>query len=613
MTRLRRTSSGSAAVPLVLLSLVLSACGGGSGGASAPPPDPNAPQQLAYAMPTYTVRTDEDAPVNAASWVGGDPTTFTCTPDLPAGLVMDPATGAISGHPTAPAPQQLHVVRASNEFGLDEASVRIEIKWAEHKSIAPKTNPTDDDLRHFLDRTHFGFSDASYTLLKAQGLSTYVNSMTALPSQTEVEQQARAWLVDEDDPNGLFPSHADMVNWWIHLLIANPNPFQEILALHWHDHFAVSSSILEGSNQFYMVNHVNLLRTMGAGNLRTFLTALARDWAMLEWLDGVRNNGGAGHQPNENFAREWFELFCFGVDNGYTQQDIVEAARAFSGYRTRYNNETGQSYIEFSRTRHDPNDKTVLGVLIPGQSEHDDYEAMTDITLGAIDPVHGHSRCARWIVRSTLRRFVMDDPPEELVNQLAGLLESNGWELRPMLRALFKSEAFFSSQAKSGFVKTPMEHLIGFQRTTTLYGNPNEVRRRTELLGNWPTQPPTVDGWPEDAAWLSAQALIERANTIKYFIRDAKSLQTELGIEVEDLLPPGLPTSLQVVDALALRMRLDLSTAERDQLALYLDTDRLSNGTIIDSPFDATNATHIDRRVRGLLYMMGLHPSYLTR
>lgn len=596
---------------LAVLALTATACGGGGGG---PTVDPNAPQNLAYDAPTYTVRTDDPVTPNTPSWTGGTPTTFSCVPDLPDGLVINATSGVISGTPTAATPSQVHTVTASNESGQDAVNITIEVLWSEPKSILPKANLSDDDIRHFLDRTHFGFSDAHYALIQAQGMPTYVSAMTSLPTQTQVETDARNnYLVDDNDPTGMFPSHQDLINWWAYMQVVNPNPFQEVVALHWHDHFATSSSVLEGGNLYYMIGHVDLLRQMGTGNLRTFLTALARDWAMLEWLDGVENNGAEGQQPNENFGREWFELFCLGVDNGYTQTDIVEAARAFTGYRSRFNNGTGQSYIEFSAARHDGGSKTVLGVVIPAQDTTDDYDAMTDLTLALQDPVSGHSRCARWIVRSIIRRFAMNNPPDELINQLAGVLETSGWELKPVFDTLFLSEAFYSAQAKAGFVKTPIEHLTGFQRSTQLYGDPNQVTRRAVLLGNTATQPPTVDGWPEDEGWLSAQALVDRANVIKYLIRDAKTIQDSLGIDVADLLPPGLPTSLEVVDSLALRLHLDLTTSERDQLATYLDTDRQGNGTIISSPFDASNPTHIDQRVRGLLYMMALHPTYLTR
>jgi uncharacterized protein (DUF1800 family) len=598
---------------LLALALPLAACGGGgAGGGGGPTLQP--PQDLAFPSASYVVRTDEPVPAIAPTWSGGDPTSWSVVPDPPAGITLNPSTGELQGMPQVAVPSTVYTVTATNSAGSDATNITVEVLWHEEKSIRAKTVFTDDDIRHLLERTHFGFSDVHYGLIQSMGVPAYVQAMTQLPPQTQLETDARnAYLVDEDDPNGMFPSHQNMVDWWTYMQVLNANPFQEVLALHWHDHFATGSTVLEGSNQYYMVNHVNLLRQQGAGNLRTFLTALARDWNMLEWLDGARNNGAPGQQPNENHAREWFELFCLGVDNGYTQQDIVEAARAFTGWRSRYNSDTGQSYMEFSPARHDANAKTVLGVVIPGQNTTDDYEAMTNLTLALTDPVSGRSRCARWIVRSTLRRFCYEAPAEELINQLAAVLENANWELKPMLDALFTSEAFYCARAKEGFIKTPIEHFVGFQRATQLFGDPNQVTRRAVLLGNTATQPPTVDGWPEGAAWMSAQGMVERANVIKYLIRDAKPVQDALGIDVADLLPPGLPTSLEVVDTLALRLRLSLTTAERDTFALYLDTDRQSNGTIISSPFSATNPTHINQRVRGLLYMMALHPTYLTR
>ncbi len=99
-----------------------------------------------------------------------------------------------------------------------------------------------------------------------------------------------------------------------------------------------------------MVQQINLWRKQGSGNLRSLLLSMARDSMMLVWLDGILNTKNA---PNENFAREWFELFSLGVDNGYTQADIVQAAKAFTGYRLRFDAVTGQAYTQFDPTRHD--------------------------------------------------------------------------------------------------------------------------------------------------------------------------------------------------------------------------------------------------------------------
>lgn len=615
-TRLPTRGFATFSFPAAVLGLVgaFSSLAGCGGGGSAGSTDPNAPQNLAYGASTMVVRVDEPAVPNMPTWTNGDPISFFCTTTLPDGLVLDPTSGVISGTPTDSAPMAVFTIVASNDAGDDSTDVSIAVYWPEEKSLLPVANPSDDDLRHFLERTHFGFSETHYNLVQQVGLEAYIEAMTALPPQTQIEQEARVHLVDDNDPNAMFPSHDDITNWWMHLMVASGNPFQELCALHWHDHFATSSDVLEGGNTHFMVNHVNLLRSQATGNLRTLLLALARDWAMLEWLDGVENHyNGNNYVPQENFCREWYELFCLGVDNGYTQQDIVEGARAFSGYRRRFNATTGQSYLEFFPNFHDPAPKTVLGTVIPGQNVTDDFAAMTDITMGLVDPATGRKRVALWAARSILRRFCMDVPAPELIEQLAEAIENANWELKPAFDVLFQSEAFYSAAAKEGLAKMPIEHFTGFQRTTLCYALPNEVRRRAAILGNVPSRPPSVDGWAEGASWFSAQAMIDRANVTQYLVRGAKATQDSLGVDLRDLLPSAQPTSTEVVAALALRLRLALSPQDAADMALYLDTTRTSGGVVNPSLFDATNQAHIDERVRGLLYIMSQHPSYLTR
>ena len=600
-------------VGLSTVCLALVGCGGSGAGPTGGTGGTGAPAELTYSATTFEVRTDGTVQ-NAPTWKGGTPTAWSIQPPLPPGLALNANTGAIEGIPTAAYGPAAHVIQATNEGGMAETTVTIQVLWSEPKSLLPKASFSDDDIRHFLDRTHFGFSQAHYDLILANGLPAYVPAMTAMPAQTAMEQDAfTTYLTDGNDPGGDFPSQTDMARWWIHMMQANANPFQEVLAFHWHDHFATSSDVLDQSRRHWMVNHVNLLRGQAAGNLRTLLLALARDWAMLQWLDGVLNNGAPGQQPNENFGREWFELFCLGVDNGYTEADIVEAARAFTGYRSRYNANTQKRYIEFDPNRHDAGDKTVLGQTIVGQNATDDYAAMTDITLGFRDPASGVSRCGQWIMRALLRRFVYEDPEPALINQLAELLEASNWELKPVLDTLLLSEAFYCARAKEGFVKAPVEHVIGFARTTGCVGFPAQIESRTRILGNIPTRPPVVDGWPEGASWLSAQTMIDRSNVIEYLIRDAKPLQDSLNVDLADLLPPGTPTPQEVVAALALRLRLELSAGDTTKFVTYLDTNRDGSGNVFPDPFDPTDPNDINEKVRGLLYMMALHPSYLTR
>lgn len=376
--------------------------------------------------------------------------------------------------------------------------------------------------------------------------------------------------------------------------------------MHWHEHFATSQEVLGGGRSYYMIKHVDMLREKGAGDLREFLVAISRDWAMLWWLDGyisTKNN------PNENFGREFFELFCLGVDSVYEQADILEAARAFTGYQDRVlDEETGLRHMLFMESRHDPDDKTVLGQLIPGQNVTDDYAAMVDITVD-------HGPAAEWFARSMLRGFVLEEPNEVLVDQLAQVMRDADYDLADTLRAMFQSEAFFSAKARRSLVKSPVDHALGFELSTGLRVRVNELHYALDDMGNIPTMPPTVDGWPGGEQWLSAHGMVERANLLRDAIGDSDSIaeQGVHGLDLRALLPAGTPTSTEVVDAAALLLGVTLTPAERTRLAEYLDTSRASNGMVTPDPFDAANPDHIDERIRGLFYILGQHPTYMVR
>jgi hypothetical protein len=199
-----------------------------------------------------------------------------------------------------------------------------------------------------------------------------------------------------------------------------------------------------------------------------------------------------------------------------------------------------------------------------------------------------------------------------VVDELAGILRDQGYELAPALRALFLSEAFYSEKAREGLVKSPVEHAVGFVRSTGLTIRVGTLDSTLVALGQRPTQPPTVNGWPGGPLWLSAQGMIDRTNHVRNCIT-ARTLQAGLGIDAAALLPSPNATSAEVVDALADRLKVVLAPPEHDRCVEYLDTQRLGDGTVVPDPFDPTNATDIDERVRGLLYVLAQHPTYLVR
>jgi len=565
------------------------------------------PSGLVYSATKVEYEDREPIAPNFPTVGGGEVKTFSIAPALPDGLSFDANNGWITGTPTGVAAATDHVVTAGNAAGSATAKLVISVRINRADSLAPQPGPLSDaDRRHFLTRTCFGVDLDKLSKLENQGLSQFVDGMLTFKKGTKAEKDAEVELVNESDPAGFegqFPSETDLARWWVHLLMRNDNPFQEVMALFWHDHFATSSEVLSSDRRRWMKDHIDLWRHRGSGNLRDLLVDMTRDWAMLRWLDGISNQKKA---PNENFGREFWELFTLGVDNGYTQEDILEAARAFTGYRERYDEETKLRYIEFDPERHDAGAKSFFGRTIVGQNDGDDYEAVVDITLE-------ERAVAEFICGKLFAHFCYEDPPKALVDEMAATLRAKKWELKPVLRMLFTSEAFFSKKAREGFVKSPVEFSVGFIRATGLMIRNSSLDTSLRDQGQRPTQPPTVDGWPEGAFWLSAQGMVERANLVLTCITD-RTRQADAGIDVADILPPENRRSApEVVDALVGLLRVTITAEDRADLIEYLNTNRKSDGSTEPSPFDGTDAKHIDERVRGLLYILAQHPTYHTR
>ena len=469
-------------------------------------------------------------------------------------------------------------------------------------SLAAKGSFSADDVGHLLNRTRFGPTAADLATVQQMGVPAFIDAMLVLPAGSPAEDAATTAEIEDT----AFPEEHELVRWWLRVMQDTGTPFQEVLALFWHDHFATSQVILSGDKRYWWPTHLDLFRRGGTGNLRTLLKSVARDWTMLEWLDGVRSTRSA---PNENFARELWELFTLGVDNGYTQADIVQAAKCFTGFRTRFDDTTQQSFVAFDATRHNTTNKTVFGQTVAGRTGVDganEYDDMIDLTL-AQRPV------AEYVCRKLLAHFCYANPPPSLVDALAALLRSSNYELAPVLSALFRSEAFYSATAKGALVKSPVDLALGFVRATGMRTHMDDLDVGVENAGQRPTMPPNVNGWPGGTLWLSAQAMVERANFVRQCVTH-RGTDVQTGLDLRALLPAGAQTTApQAVDALATLLRVTLSATDRTTCVDYLNTQRQSNGTVVASPFNAASDTHIDERVRGLLYVLAQHPTYHVR
>lgn len=326
--------------------------------------------------------------------------------------------------------------------------------------------------------------------------------------------------------------------WWLDRMARSPAPLQEKLTLFWHGHFTSSFGDVHDAVAMYAQNR--LFRREAAGNFARLLDGVARDPAMLRYLNNDQNR--AGH-PNENWARELMELFTMGIGQ-YTEADVKESARAWTGWTLRDERTyEGRRTFAFRPAVHDGGPKTFLGQTGPW-----DGADIMRIVLA-------HPATPRWIAGKLARFFVSPTPDPELVDAMAQRLRDAGYEIAPVLRALFRSRAFYRPEVVHAQVKSPAEFAVGAVRHLGI-ARPDWVRLSGAMaaMGQRLFFPPTVAGWRGGTSWITAGTVFARADLA------AALLSGRLG--APDLAP------LSSVDATTARLLgLSLPPARRAALA----------------------------------------------
>jgi uncharacterized protein (DUF1800 family) len=281
--------------------------------------------------------------------------------------------------------------------------------------------------------------------------------------------------------------------WWMTRMAYGPHPLQERLVLFWHGH--LTSSIRDDrQGSWRLWNQNELLRQHAAGNFRKLIQAISRDPGMLRYLNNDRNIKA---RPNENYARELMELFTLGIGN-YTEQDIKQVARAFTGWQ-----HDGVEFVYAAR-QHDEGEKTVFG-----QTANFNGDDIIELLMR-------HPACAPYIGGRLYDYFVGADPDPKVHASLGDVLRENDYELRPLLRVILRSQAFYAPKRIGGKIKPPVQLLVG---TTRLLGagalNTPQSRRELEKMGQVPFEPPNVKGWPgtyDSRKWINTATLLARYN-----------------------------------------------------------------------------------------------------
>ncbi len=369
-----------------------------------------------------------------------------------------------------------------------------------------------EDARHLLNRAGFAASiddiDAFAGLSRSEAADRLLGGttsevLTPAPAwandfvpprhiRAMGEEERRAFLRDQRD-KGL-----ELRSWWLSEMLVTPSPLTEKMVLFWHNHFV--SSLQKVRSPALMYRQHMLLRRHAFGYFGDFLHDIARDPAMVIYLDSASNRKG---QPNENFAREVMELFTLGEGN-YAEQDIKEAARAFTGWSI--DQETGE--FMFRAPAHDEGIKTVLG-----RSGSLDGDAVIDILLA-------QPQTAEFIVSKLWREFVSPTPDPIEIKRIARMFRDNRYSIRVTLRALLVSDAFYAPRNRAALIKSPVELIIGTLRQFRFEtGAVTPFALAARQLGQDLFAPPNVRGWRGGEAWINGATLLARRQLLERLFR----------------------------------------------------------------------------------------------
>ncbi|MCH7815924.1 MAG: DUF1800 family protein [Proteobacteria bacterium] len=282
--------------------------------------------------------------------------------------------------------------------------------------------------------------------------------------------------------------------WWANRMVASNRPLQEKMALFWHGHYAVNESKVRDYRK--LLKQLELFHEMGTGSFRDLMVAIAQDPAMLSFLDASVNVKGA---PNENFAREIMELFTMGVGH-YTETDIREAARAFTGW-----NYADLDFV-INQDLHDDGEKMFLG-------HRGNFDGVEIIDLIMEQPV-----TAEYIAGKIYRFFVRQELGAELGTELGNIFRDADYQVAALLATIFMSKDFYSAASVGRQIKSPVQLAISTYRKLGLLRVPGvpDFNQATGALSQSLFRPPTVAGWAGGRSWVTPGLLLERGN----FARD---------------------------------------------------------------------------------------------
>jgi hypothetical protein len=361
--------------------------------------------------------------------------------------------------------------------------------------------------QHLLWRTGFGPMPQYFSFIRQQSQKTLFKTILKASSGSpeyldvadnmfkglmmgigEVGRMQKKDLSEEEKKQFRKQSQQDIKSLnlsWLNQMVYSESQLREKMALFWHGHFASRNL-----NIFYQQLLLDIIRRNALGNFSDLLFAVSKSAAMINFLN---NNQNRKDHPNENFAREVMELFTMGRGN-YTEQDVKEAARAFTGWGADLRGE-----FVFRYAQHDEGTKNFLGYK--GNWDGDD---ILEILLK-------QKQTSIYITRKIYRFFVNDKADDSKVNWLAERFYQNHYDIKRLMEDIFTSDWFYDEANIGTKIKSPVELIVGIRRMLPMeIENPESQLLVQRLLGQLLFYPPNVAGWPGGTSWIDSSSLMFR-------------------------------------------------------------------------------------------------------
>lgn len=350
--------------------------------------------------------------------------------------------------------------------------------------------------KHLISRAGFGIHHndiEKYKNLSPKKLyqelknnSEYKVLLTDFLTVTPEQYQEMSKATDKRPLNQFNKNYNSAINKaWHSQMINTPYQLREKMALFWHGHFATRIQ-----QSLFNKDIIEVFRKNALGNFKDMVFEVSKSPAMLNFLNNQQNKKA---RPNENFARELMELFTLGRGN-YTEKDIRESARAFTGWS--YN-----SLGEFvnNEKQHDSEEKEFLG-------KTGNFDG-TDI----INMILEKPECAHFITEKIYKFFVNETPDEKIVRSLSQKFYKSNYDIMALADEIFLSDWFYSEKNIGAKIKSPVELIVGIRRIMPMdLQNKDTIYNFEKILGQELLQPPNVAGWPTGLAWIDSSTLLLR-------------------------------------------------------------------------------------------------------